>query len=105
MGAWWAAVLPTTTAVAPFGGETLREEGLMRRMPKVLTRRTTVLGLPVGKRRTDWAKVGRLGMVGLSTISAVADVAEAFRDARGCEAAGRTSMNGEAGDRATQRHA
>jgi hypothetical protein len=51
-------------------------------MPKALTKRSTVLGLPVGKRRTDWAKVGRVGMVGLSAVSAVADLADGIRSAR-----------------------
>jgi hypothetical protein len=61
-------------------------------MPKALTKRSTVLGLPVGKRRTDWAKVGRLSMVGLSAVSAVADLADGIRSARngdGAEAQGR----------------
>ena len=54
----------------------------MARMPKALTRRSSVLGLPVGKRRTDWAKIGRGSMVGLSAISAVADLADGIRSAR-----------------------
>jgi hypothetical protein len=54
----------------------------MGRMPKALTRRSTVLGLPVGRRRTDWAKLGRASMVGLSAISAVADLVDGVRSAR-----------------------
>lgn len=54
----------------------------MGRMPKALTKRSTVLGLPVGRRKTDWAKLGRASMVGLSAISAVADFADGVRSAR-----------------------
>jgi hypothetical protein len=54
----------------------------MRRMPRAFTRRSTVLGLPIGRRRTDWAKIGRASMVGLSAISAVADLADGIRSAR-----------------------
>jgi hypothetical protein len=54
----------------------------MGRMPKALTKRSTVWGLPIGRRRTDWAKLGRASMVGLSAISAVADLADGVRSAR-----------------------
>lgn len=54
----------------------------MGRLPRALTTRSTVLGLPIGRRRTDWAKVGRASMVGLSAISAVADLADGIRSAR-----------------------
>jgi hypothetical protein len=54
----------------------------MGRMPRAFTRRSTVLGLPIGRRRTDWAKIGRASMVGLSAISAVADLADGIRSAR-----------------------
>ncbi len=54
----------------------------MARMPKAFTKRSTLLGLPIGRRRTDWAKLGRASMVGLSAISAVADLADGVRSAR-----------------------
>jgi hypothetical protein len=54
----------------------------MGRMRRALTTRSTVLGLPIGRRRTDWAKVGRASMVGLSAISALADLADGVRSAR-----------------------
>jgi uncharacterized membrane protein len=38
----------------------------MRALP---TKQSTVLGLPVGRRRTDWARVGRLGVLGLGALS------------------------------------
>ena len=54
----------------------------MGRVSKAFTKRSTVWGLPIGRRRTDWAKVGRASMVGLSAISAVADLADGLRSAR-----------------------
>jgi uncharacterized membrane protein len=38
----------------------------MRALP---TRHSSVLGLPIGPRRTDWARVARLGAVGLGAVS------------------------------------
>jgi hypothetical protein len=54
----------------------------MRSMTRALTKRSTVVGLPIGRRRVDWAEVARLGTVGLSAISAVADVVGGYRSAR-----------------------
>jgi uncharacterized membrane protein len=38
----------------------------MRALP---TKHSSVLGLPIGPRRTDWARVARLGAVGLGAVS------------------------------------
>lgn len=38
----------------------------MRALP---TKHSSVLGLPIGRRRTDWARVGRLGALGLGALS------------------------------------
>lgn len=70
----------------------------MGRMPKAFTKRSTVLGLPIGKRRTDWAKVGRASMVGLSAVSAVADLADGIRSAR--DGRGSETRRGEHGEEA-----
>ena len=67
----------------------------MGRMPKALTRRSSVLGLPIGKRRTDWAKVGRASMVGLSAVSAVADLVDGVRSARNGRSEDRRDERGE----------
>ena len=68
----------------------------MGRMPKALTTRSSVLGLPIGRRRTDWAKLGRASMVGLSAISAVADLADGLRSARdGRESESRRQDDGD----------
>lgn len=67
----------------------------MGRMPKALTRRSTVLGLPIGKRRTDWAKLGRASMVGLSAVSAVADLVDGIRSSRDDRDVEEQRRNGE----------
>jgi uncharacterized membrane protein len=41
----------------------------MRALP---TKRSSVLGVPVGRRRTDWARVGKLGAVGVGALSTAA---------------------------------
>jgi uncharacterized membrane protein len=38
-------------------------------MRAVPTKQSTVLGLPIGRRRTDWARVRRLGVLGLGALS------------------------------------
>lgn len=37
-----------------------------------LTKRSTVLGLPIGPRRTDWAQVGKLAAMGVGVVSTAA---------------------------------
>ena len=66
----------------------------MGRLSKALTKHSTVLGLPIGKRRTDWAKLGRASMVGLSAISEVADLADGLRSARDDREADSASADG-----------
>jgi hypothetical protein len=80
-----------------------RENDQMRSMPRALTRRSKVLGLPVGRRRTDWAKIGRLSAAGLSTLSTVADVVDGFRASRNARAPEDEveAEGGDAGDQAT----
>ncbi len=41
-------------------------------MKALPTKQSTVLGVPVGRRRTDWARVGRLGAVGVGALSTAA---------------------------------
>jgi uncharacterized membrane protein len=38
-------------------------------MTALPTKQSSVLGLPIGRRRTDWARVGRLGALGLGALS------------------------------------
>jgi uncharacterized membrane protein len=38
----------------------------MRALP---TKQSSVLGLPIGRRRTDWARVGKLGAMGVGAVS------------------------------------
>jgi uncharacterized membrane protein len=39
---------------------------MMRALP---TKHSSVLGLPIGRRRTDWARLGKVGAVGLGALS------------------------------------
>ena len=41
-------------------------------MRAVPTKRSTVLGLPVGRQRTDWARIGKMGAVGIGALSTAA---------------------------------
>jgi uncharacterized membrane protein len=41
-------------------------------MKALPTKRSTVLGLPVGRRRTDWVRVGKLGALGVGALSSAA---------------------------------
>lgn len=41
-------------------------------MIPLVTKRSTVLGLPIGPRRTDWAQVGKLAAMGLGAVSTAA---------------------------------
>ena len=36
------------------------------------TKRSSVLGMPVGRRQTDWARVGKLGALGVGALSTAA---------------------------------
>jgi uncharacterized membrane protein len=51
----------------------------MRALP---TKRSTVLGVPVGRQRTDWARVGKLGAVGIGALSTAAGGVGAKRAGR-----------------------
>lgn len=48
----------------------------MRALP---TKHSSVLGLPIGRRRTDWARLGRLGALGLGALSTAAGAVGAKR--------------------------
>lgn len=41
-------------------------------MKALSTKRSSVLGVPVGRRRTDWARVGKLGAAGVGALSTAA---------------------------------
>jgi uncharacterized membrane protein len=41
-------------------------------MKALPTKRSTVMGLPVGRRRTDWARVGKIGALGVGAVSTAA---------------------------------
>jgi hypothetical protein len=51
----------------------------MAKMPRRFTKQRTVLGLPVGRPRTDWTTVGKAGMVGAGAVSTVAGGIQAWR--------------------------
>lgn len=51
----------------------------MSRAPRMFTKRTKILGLPIGRRRTDWRKVGKVGAAGLGVATSVAGTLGAKR--------------------------
>jgi hypothetical protein len=69
------------------------KEGVMRALP---TKQSSVLGLPIGRRRTDWALVGKLGAVGLGAVStAVGGVAAKRAGGRLKEQVGEQAQKGK----------
>jgi hypothetical protein len=51
----------------------------MTRMARRFTRQRTVLGVGVGKQRTDWKKIGKAGAGGVGAASAAAGVGASQR--------------------------
>ena len=70
----------------------------MRALP---TKKSTVLGLPIGRRRTDWARVGKLGAMGLGALSTAVGGVGAKR--AGGRLNGRTADQAQNGDKTTDK--
>jgi hypothetical protein len=52
----------------------------MNKMPRSLTKRRTALGVPLGRRQTDWDKIRKLSLVGAGIVGgAVASAAAGLR--------------------------
>ena len=51
----------------------------MSRAPRMFTKRSKILGLPIGRRRTDWNKVRKVGAAGLGVATSVAGTVGAKR--------------------------
>lgn len=105
---WVKGVLPPSfdSAAIPGGPNIPRigansagvKEGVMRALP---TKKASVVGLPIGRRRTDWARVGKLGAMGLGALSTAAGAVGARR--AGGRLNGRTVDDAQNGNETTDK--